>query len=74
MKEMRGWRTVAAYTADREKELTAESFFQIRYEDASGHAVTEQEGEFHAGAAQGKRGSVVVCDAGTRYVQRVSDA
>ena len=72
---MRGWRTVAAYTADREKKLTAESFFQIRYEDASGHGVVgKQQGEFHAGAAQGKRESVVVCDVGTRYVHRVSDA
>ena len=59
--KMQWWRTVAAYTADREKELTAESPFQIWY-------VTN----FHAGAAQGKRMCVVVCDAGTRYVQRVS--
>lgn len=29
--EMQGWRIVVIYTADREKKLTAESFFQIRY-------------------------------------------
>ena len=28
---MQGWRIVVAYTADREKKLTAESFFQKRY-------------------------------------------
>ena len=28
---MRRWRIVVAYTADREKKLTAESFFQKRY-------------------------------------------
>lgn len=49
---MQGWRIVVAYTADREKKLTAESFFQIRYTM-----------NFHAGAAQGKRICVVVCDA-----------
>ena len=49
---MQGWRIVVIYTADREKKLTAESFFQIRY-------ITN----FHAGAAQGKRMCVVVCDA-----------
>ena len=58
---MQGRRIVVVYTADREKELTAESSFQIWY-------VTN----FHAGAAQGKRGCVVVCDVRTRYVQRVS--
>ena len=26
---MHGWRIVVVYTADREKKLTAESFFQI---------------------------------------------
>ena len=59
--KMQRWRIVVAYIADREKELTAESPFQIWY-------VTN----FHAGAAQGKHICVVVCDAGTRYVQRVS--
>ena len=49
---MQGWRIVVIYTADREKKLTAESFFQIRY-------ITN----FNAGAAQGKRMCVVVCDA-----------
>ena len=59
---MQGWRIVVIYTADREKKLTAESFFQIRYI-----------ANVHAGAAQVKRMCVVVCDAGTRYVHRVSD-
>lgn len=54
---MQGWRRVVGYTADREKELTAESFFQDRYHDTA-DAVTK----FHAGAAQGKRSRVVVCD------------
>ena len=27
---MQGWRIVVIYTADREKKLTAESFFQIK--------------------------------------------
>ena len=49
---MQGWRIVVIYTADREKKLTAESFFQIKVYD-----------QIHAGAAQGKRGCVVVCDA-----------
>ena len=49
---MQGWRIVVIYTADREKKLTAESFFQIRYI-----------ANVHAGAAQGKRMCVVVCDA-----------
>ena len=58
---MQGWRIVVIYTADREKKLTAESFFQIRYI-----------ANVHAGAAQGKHICVVVCDVGTRYVQRES--
>lgn len=51
-KQMQGWRIVVIYTADREKKLTAESFFQIRYI-----------ANVHAGAAQVKRMCVVVCDA-----------
>lgn len=65
--EMQGWRRVVGYTADREKELTAESFFQDRYHDTA-YAVTK----FHAGAAQGKRSCVVVCDV-AHVTCRVSD-
>ena len=42
---MQGWRIVVIYTADREKKLTAESFFQIKvYHEFSRRSST---GEAH---------------------------